>query len=291
MSWLELDDRILDHPKFIRAVKLGGSEAIHLWLGMRAYCGQLLTDGFIPTDMVDEVRGPKDSRKRMVALTALVDVGLLEPDVDKDGYTMHDFLDWSSSRTDVIERRNSARDRKRRSRGTDTVVTEESQRDESGTDTVVTNPRGRVSPPLPSVPLRSGLSLSHHGSDPDARSNGQARMPALPAPHVRPPLARVGAVTPAFLSVFEPYPRQDGKQPAAQAFQEIADEYPGGEAALAASILAAYGRGFLKRHPYAGPNATRPMFDKVLAERRWEDPASAPDNEPAAVRASGYREL
>ncbi len=38
----------------------------------------------------------------------------------------------------------------------------------------------------------------------------------------------------------------------------------------------------LKRHPYNGPNATRPFLDKVLSERRWEDPESAPDAPKAA---------
>ena len=66
----------------------------------------------------------------------------------------------------------------------------------------------------------------------------------------------------------------------AQIFAELADEYPGGEAALSAAILAAFDAGMLKRHPYHGPNATRPCLDAVLANRRWEDPPSAPDDAP-----------
>jgi hypothetical protein len=83
VSWLELDDGILEHPKFIRAIKLGGSEAVHLWLGLRAYCAKLLTDGKVPGDMLDEVRGPKDSKRRAAAMTALVTAGLL--DLIEDG--------------------------------------------------------------------------------------------------------------------------------------------------------------------------------------------------------------
>ncbi len=126
MSWLELDDGILDHPKFIRAVKLGGSEAVHLWLGMRAYCGKLLTDGFIPEDMVDEVRGPRDPKKRAAALEALRSARLVDP--AEGGYQMHNYLKWSKSRDDVLAARKQARDRQAKSRGrhgvTDSVTNE-----------------------------------------------------------------------------------------------------------------------------------------------------------------------
>jgi len=115
MSWLELDDGILDHPKFIRAAKLGGSEAIHLWLGLRAYCGKHLTDGAIPKDMLDEVRGPANPKKRAAALAALVTVGLLHEADDQ--MLMHDYLDWSSSRDEVLKAREAARLRKAKSRG------------------------------------------------------------------------------------------------------------------------------------------------------------------------------
>lgn len=103
MSYLELDDGILDHPKFIRAARRGGSDAIHLWLGLRAYCGQHLTDGHVPADMIDEVRGPKDPEKRAHALEVLKDCKLL--DERPDGIEMHDFLDWSASKEEILERR------------------------------------------------------------------------------------------------------------------------------------------------------------------------------------------
>src|SRR3954463_2999199 len=103
MTWLEIDDAILDHPKFIRAVKLGGSEAVHLWLGLKAYCNQQLTDGFIPTDMLDEGRGPRDAKKRSAALQVLRDVKLL--DDSTGGLTLHNYLKLSRSRASVLESR------------------------------------------------------------------------------------------------------------------------------------------------------------------------------------------
>lgn len=120
MSWLELDDGILDHPKFIRAIKIGGSETVHLWLGLRAYCGKQLTDGFVPNDMIDEVRGPRDSKKRAAALEALRTVSLLDP--ADGGVQMHNYLKWSKSREQVLAMRKQARDRQAKSRGGHTVT-------------------------------------------------------------------------------------------------------------------------------------------------------------------------
>lgn len=150
MAWLELDDRILEHPKFIRAVKLAGSEAVHLWLGLKAYCGQHLTDGEIPADMLDEVRGPSDKKKRAAALEALVTVGLVERHADGSLW-LHDYLQWSSSRETVLDRREKARERKARSRD---PSRRDNQRDSAQTDAdvtpAVTNPSSlSPSPPLP----------------------------------------------------------------------------------------------------------------------------------------------
>jgi hypothetical protein len=114
VSWLELDDRILEHPKFIRAVNMAGAETVFLWLGIRAYCGQNLSNGHVPADMVGEVRGPKNPSKREAALEALIAVNLIER--RDDGIQMHDYLDWSSSREEVLDRRDRARERKARSR-------------------------------------------------------------------------------------------------------------------------------------------------------------------------------
>lgn len=95
-------------------------------------------------------------------------------------------------------------------------------------------------------------------------------------------IAHVGAATLLFLSCFDRYPRKDGKQAAAQVWQTIAGGCSGGEAELAQAIHARFDDGILTRHPYSGPNATRPFFETFLAERRWEDPDSAPDDVVAA---------
>jgi len=149
LSWLQLDDRILEHPKFIRAAKRGGSEAIHLWLGIRAYCGQLLTDGFVPEDMLDEVRGPKDPEKRALALRVLIEEKLLHR--VEGGVEMHDYLDWSESKRDILKRRKNWKEKKNRQRGgkpsnteTSVGVPELSPGDTTETLASVPDPRARA---------------------------------------------------------------------------------------------------------------------------------------------------
>lgn len=105
MSWLQVDDRFLDHPKVVRAVRLAGSPAVHLWLGLMSFCKQHLTDGVIPADMVDAVAGPAP-RWRGRALDALVEVGLIER--DPSALRVHDYLVLNESR-ESIERKASAR--------------------------------------------------------------------------------------------------------------------------------------------------------------------------------------
>lgn len=135
------------------------------------------------------------------------------------------------------------------------------------------------SSPSPS-PSGSSLSLLSPGSLPpdQTRSNSSADGPAFLPPPIRHRTARIGTLTPAFLDVFERYPRRDKRMESSQVFAELADTFPGGEVGLASAIGAAFARGMLNHHPYRGPNDTRPCFDRFLAERRWEDPVSAPDD-------------
>lgn len=126
----------------------------------------------------------------------------------------------------------------------------------------------------------SGPSL---GSDP-----GESRARSL-APYVAPRrLAQVGAVSLAFLRCYERYPNTFRKLQAAQTWQELAETFPGGENALADAICAAFDAGMLKRKPYNG-NAV-PKFETVLAERLWEEAASAVVPEAAAPENFAQRD-
>ncbi len=81
-----------------------------------------------------------------------------------------------------------------------------------------------------------------------------------------------------FLRVFERYPNGNAKGKAACLWQAIAETVEGGEIALEQAIAARFDDGMLKRHPYTGEARFRPTFETFLAERRWEDPDSAPDD-------------
>jgi hypothetical protein len=105
MSWLKLDDGVLDHPKFVRAERLAGSSAFHLWVGLISYCKKYLTDGVVPLDMLPKVNGPRQ-RWRGKALEALLAVGLIER--AGDSLVVHDYLDWNDSR-ETIEQKAKAR--------------------------------------------------------------------------------------------------------------------------------------------------------------------------------------
>jgi hypothetical protein len=149
--------------------------------------------------------------------------------------------------------------------------------------------------PLVATPGRGGvgggLSGVRSGSDPvlnpDPSQQSESGAHAIPqAPFVPPlPPVRIDTFAAAnsahFDRVYAAYPRKDARRRAGEAFWLLAATFPGGEPALADAILAAL-PAMLKRHPYTGPNATRPFLDKVLSERRWEDPESAPDTPKAA---------
>lgn len=70
------------------------------------------------------------------------------------------------------------------------------------------------------------------------------------------------------------YPNTFRKLQAAQTWQELAEQTPGGEVALADAIEAAFDAGMLKHKPYNGDAV--PKFETVLVERLWEEAPPAP---------------
>jgi hypothetical protein len=169
MSYLELDDAILRHPKFVLAAERGGSAAIHMWLGLRAYCGQHLTDGDVPKFMLKTVSGPERARDREHALAVLVGVGLLEE--QKDAYRLHDFLDHCRSRATILEARRRNADRQAKFRGVPTVS--------NGVTNARVTPSVTLPSPLLSPPLHSKEEESARASEQDTW-DGSERETACP---------------------------------------------------------------------------------------------------------------
>ena len=113
--WTKLDDGFADHPKVLAV----GHEAERLFVHGLIYCNKLLTDGFIPADVVPRLAPAPGSAARNGGLAdRLVDtipagytVGLWER-VD-GGFHVHDFLDHNESRAQVIARRQRIAEQRR----------------------------------------------------------------------------------------------------------------------------------------------------------------------------------
>jgi hypothetical protein len=107
--------------KWRRAVKLGGYEAIALWVAMKCYCSvHPDTEGFVPDEELDALPGaPRGARRR--ALPALLECGRLLPSGERGaglvegaegGWRLHDYLDHSAAPEEIELRREKGRLRK-----------------------------------------------------------------------------------------------------------------------------------------------------------------------------------
>lgn len=96
MSWIYIDDKIGHHPKCIQA----GCDS-WLWVCAIGYAKKFLTNGFIPDSAIDTLAGGVANIRSKIVL--LAKCGLL--DRVQHGYTVHDFLDFNNSKTEIIEQR------------------------------------------------------------------------------------------------------------------------------------------------------------------------------------------
>lgn len=90
MSWAKLDDKFWANPK----VDAVGLDAVGLYAVALSYCGDQLTDGFVP-----EPRAVSLARGRRRLVKALVDGGLWAE--VEGGYRVVDYLDYNPSRSEV----------------------------------------------------------------------------------------------------------------------------------------------------------------------------------------------
>jgi hypothetical protein len=125
VSWVKIDDKFRHHPKVIAA----GLEGSWLYVCALAYCGEQLTDGYLPEGVLP-VLAPHVTDPTKAADTCCT-VGLLRR-VD-GGYEVPDYLDYNPSRAKVIAEREAARkrqsDRRARATTTDDMSRRESRRD------------------------------------------------------------------------------------------------------------------------------------------------------------------
>lgn len=109
MTWFRVDDKFHDHPK-VRKLRADKMPAVGLWSMAGSWAADNLTDGFVPTEIVQRF-DPKERYARR-----LVDVGLWSQD-EQDGefgYRFHEWTEYQPTKTDVRKQREDGRERVRR---------------------------------------------------------------------------------------------------------------------------------------------------------------------------------
>jgi hypothetical protein len=122
MTWVKLDDQMVEHPKCVNLTPYAWT----LWLHGLCYCSRNLTDGHIPHAMLPRLSAITRAEK---AAAELVDAGLWHD--RESGWEVHDYLSHQRSAEQVRFERAAATERKR---------AERSRRDTPNPQTVTTEP-------------------------------------------------------------------------------------------------------------------------------------------------------
>ena len=99
MGWVRIDDGVYDHVK-LRRVSKG---ARWLWVAGIAFANRQLTDGLLPKWALSSMDGTSREARELVA------AGLWEK--ADDGWHIHDYGEYQSSRERVVSERAAARKR------------------------------------------------------------------------------------------------------------------------------------------------------------------------------------
>ena len=95
MAWTRIDGLFLKNGKIQRA----GVYGMALYLSGLIYCNQALTDGFIDEGLLNGLCGDSYQTPNRKSAGRLVELGLWEK--VKDGYLVHDFLEFNRSKEDI----------------------------------------------------------------------------------------------------------------------------------------------------------------------------------------------
>lgn len=98
MTYNLLDDKFHSHPKVVAAPLA----AVGLFAKSIAYCGDYLTDGFVPERWAES---QVTSREPGDLLAQMVELGFWR--VCEGGFAVVDYLDYNPSRADVEGRRSA----------------------------------------------------------------------------------------------------------------------------------------------------------------------------------------
>lgn len=120
-GYVQLVNGFYCNEKVQELARSGRMDSVGAFCMALAYCGDHLTDGFVPRRAMLYVIGATSEQIR-----ALCDVGMLE-EVD-EGWLIHDYTEHNRTREQVLHARADAKERKSKSRCHSTVTTV-SQRD------------------------------------------------------------------------------------------------------------------------------------------------------------------
>jgi len=111
MSWAKFDDQYPDHPKIMRVGPLG--MALHM--AATCYCARYLTDGFVPSAMInklvnfDGITVNSNAVTNKTVTDELTAAGLFE--VVEGGFMVHDYLKYNPPAEQVKAERAANADR------------------------------------------------------------------------------------------------------------------------------------------------------------------------------------
>ena len=130
MSWVKIDDQFADHPK----IKQVGAIGLAIQVAALCYCAKYLTDGFLSFSVADSlirsVLSPITESDGMIITIEvssnmwgqnaeeynwkklMVEAGLWEISDGKDGFILHDYLEYNPSRDSVLRKREEDKKRK-----------------------------------------------------------------------------------------------------------------------------------------------------------------------------------
>lgn len=145
MTWFVVDDKFGESKKVKKIPRGQRMAAIGLWTLAGQWASGQLSDGHVPSYIVEDLGGSA----RLASV--LVTCGLWEE--SQDGYQFHDWADWQQTREQVEKKRADARERMARLRGSSSEVRP---------NTSVTSPevRDEFATPFPSLPIPTSKDTS-----------------------------------------------------------------------------------------------------------------------------------
>lgn len=181
----------LTDDKTKRAIKAGGYEVVALWLALKRYCAEHLTDGFIPDEDLESLPGAPPKPRNVIV--ALVECGRIQRDGTRGaglvnkvelGWELHKYTEHANTREQEERRRAKAKERKERfqERRSETVPVTVPKPNGTGSPAggrahapspAQPSPLGEEDPPAPKPKPRDPLAEQLRGDAPYQRPDVQ----------------------------------------------------------------------------------------------------------------------